>query len=109
MTFHEFLTGAFPLLVVALTSAAVYALARRRFGLPPAGLRRALPRLLETAGLAVGLYVLQVAVAVGLTALARGAGLFVSIYLSTDLSLLVAACLQAVILELWVLDDRARD
>jgi hypothetical protein len=86
-----------------LTSAALYAIATRALGLPPAGFRRALPAVLECAGLTLVLAAVNVAAGFALVLLLRRlTGTFLSLYVNTDLVILGLAFLQAVALQWWM-------
>ena len=86
---------------VALTSAALWMLGRRR-GLEASGLRGALARLCECVGLTVALLMVNTALAAALTLLARAVSArFVSLYVVTDSVLLGLSALQAVALRWW--------
>ena len=63
-------------------------LARRLLRLPPARLRPAFVQLLEWIGLTLAFYAADVVFGMTLTVLLRATGYFVSMYLSTDVSLL---------------------
>ena len=94
--------AAFVLSLAALTSCAAFLAGRRWGGLARAGLRAALGRTLECAGLVVLFYGFNVAVGFALAVLApRLTGVFVSVYVNTDQTLLVFAALQAVTYQWW--------
>ena len=79
--------GVFLLSLVAATSAAALAYAARRGrSLPRAAFRAAVGRALECIGLT--------------------AAFFVSLYLSTDVSLLVLSALQALVFQHWLASSR---
>ena len=91
------------LLLFAVTSAAIYLAATRGLGARRYALRPALARMLECVGLAIVLGGLNVAVGFLLVlALRRLTGSFVSLYLNTDVTLLVLSLLQAVVLQWWM-------
>ena len=95
--------GAFLPLLVALTSAAALAAARRGLGLPPAAIGPALLRAAEWAGLTVMLAAVNVACGFALVlALRRVTGAFVSLYLNADLALVALSALQAAVLLGWM-------
>jgi uncharacterized membrane protein YfcA len=97
------------LLLFAVTSAALYLAARRGLRLRPEGLRPALGRVLECAGLAVLVAAFNVAVGFLLVlALRRLTGSYVSLYLNTDGTLLVLSLLQAIALQWWMRDAERR-
>ena len=93
--------GWFILVPVALTSAAVLvARGRQRAA------RRALPaaagKALEAAGLTVLFFLANVGTGALVTVLSRVLGLgFISIYLSTDVALLVLSLFQALVFQHW--------
>jgi hypothetical protein len=95
------LEGWFILIPVALTSAAVLvARGRRRDA------RRALPaaagKAIETVGLTVLFFLANVGTGALVTVLSRLLGLgFISIYLSTDVTLLILSLLQALVFQRW--------
>jgi hypothetical protein len=91
----------FPVLVVALASALLYATGRRRLGLDRRHLRGALAHALEAVGLAVIFLIVDLAVSVALALLVRAAGGFVSLYLAVDGTLVVLALLQALVFQRW--------
>jgi hypothetical protein len=92
----------FVLVPVALTSAALaLAQGRRR---PQAGraLRAAAGQALEAVGLTVLFFLANVAAGALVTVLARTLQLrFISIYLTTDVTLLVLSLLQALVYQRW--------
>ena len=93
--------GWFILVPVALTSAAVLVARGRR---PEA--RRALPaaagKAIEAVGLTVLFFLANVATGALVTVLSRALGLgFISIYLSTDVALLILSLLQALVFQRW--------
>ena len=93
--------GWFVLVPVALTSAAV-ALARWRRPGAPRALGAAAGQALEAVGLAVLFFLANVGTGALVTVLARALGLgFISIYLSTDVALLVLSLVQALVYQRW--------
>jgi hypothetical protein len=95
--------GSYLLLLFALTSAALYFAAVRGLGARRDALRPALLRAIECVGLTIVLVVLNVAVGFLLVfALRRLTGSFVSLYLNTDLTLVVLSLLQAIVLQWWM-------
>ena len=95
------MSALFPVMVVALASALLYVVGRRRQGLDPAKLREAAARALEAVGLTVIFLVLDLAVSLGLALLVRSAGGFVSLYLATDSTLVFLALFQALVFQRW--------
>lgn len=92
------------LLLFGITSLAIYA-AGVRLALPARALRTALSRVLECAGLAIILLMMNVAVGFLLVlALRKVTGTFVSLYLNTDAVLAVMSLLQAIALQWWMGD-----
>lgn len=93
------------LLLFSLTSVALYLAGTRGLALRRSALRPALGRMLEWAGLAIALALLNVAVGFLLVlALRRLTGSFVTLYLNTDATLLALSVLQAVVLQWWMRD-----
>jgi len=91
--------------LVALTSAAVVAVARRPLALSAARLPAALRRLLECAGLTLAFYVLNLAVGfAAVLILRRLTGVFLSAYLNADDTLPVLSLFQAVAFQWWRAD-----
>lgn len=100
--------GVFLLSLVALTSAGALAYAARR-GRPPTrtALRQAAWRALECLGLTVAFFVGNLAVGGLVSGLVRATTpFFVSLYLSTDVSLLVLSALQALVFQHWLAASR---
>ncbi len=94
--------GYFVLLLAGLTSLAAGAWAWRRHDHPAQALRAAAARGLETIGLAVVFFTANVATGALVTVAARALDLkFISIYLSTDVTLLVLSLLQALLYQAW--------
>jgi len=92
----------FLLTVAALASAGTYVVARRGWRLAPGGLRPALLRLLEWAGLVALFYALDVAVGLLVVAVLRRLTTgFVSAYMVGDGTLVALSALQAVVLQWW--------
>ena len=102
--------GVFLLSLVALTSAAALAYAARRGrALPVAALRPAVLRALECLGLTAVFFGANLLVGALVSGLVRAATpLFVSLYLSTDVSLLVLSALQALVFQHWLAARRGR-
>ena len=74
---------------------------------PCAGLRRAAGQAIETIGLSMMFYAVNVLFGVGLALLIRNTGSrFISLYLNADISLLVFAVLQGLFVELWWREGR---
>jgi hypothetical protein len=92
-----------PLVTVALTSAAVAAAGLLGFRRPLAGLRPAATRLLEVAGWTLVLLVANLVVgtvsALGWRALT---GSFVSVYANADLAVVVLSLVQAIVCQEWL-------
>jgi hypothetical protein len=92
----------FVLVLAAITSVAVAAIEAPRHARPAAALRAAAGKALEAIGLTVAFFLVNVAtgaaVAVAVRTLRVG---FVSVYLSSDLSLLVLSLLQALVFQRW--------
>lgn len=85
--------------VVALSSLALFVLGRRSAARP---LRAALADVATWCGLTLVLLLLNLALAVGAVLVLRHAfGVFVSMYMNADFSLLVASALQAAALLRW--------
>ena len=94
--------GYFVLVLAALTSLAAGAWEWRRHDQPARALRSAADRALETIGLAVLFFMANVATGALVTGAARALDLgFISIYLSTDVTLLVLSSLQALVFQRW--------
>jgi hypothetical protein len=92
----------FLLSLVAATSAAALSLGRRRGAGAPGALRAALLEGLECVGLTVVFFVANLALGALLTLVVRAlTPLFVSLYLSADVSLLVLSALQALVFQRW--------
>ena len=93
----------FLLSLVAATSAAALHLARRRGHADrPGALRAAALDALECVGLAVVFFVANLALGALVTVAVRAVTpLFVSLYLSGDVSLLVLSMLQALVYQRW--------
>jgi hypothetical protein len=89
----------FILAVVGLTSTAALLFFRRG---GRRGLGAAAGKALESAGLAVVFFLLNLGVGVCLAlALRRAPGAFVSLYVNDDVSVLVLSVLQALVLQWW--------
>ena len=92
----------FILVLVALTSLGAILLEARRQPRPFVSLRAAAARALEAAGLTVVFFLANVATGALLTMAARGLKVtFISIYLSTDVTLIVLSLLQALVYQRW--------
>jgi hypothetical protein len=92
----------FVLVLAGLTSLAAGALEWRRQSRPAPALRAAAGRALETLGLAVLFFLANVVTGALVTVAARTLGLgFISIYLSTDVTLVVLSLLQALVYQRW--------
>ena len=94
---------AFLPVVFALTSLALWLAAGRGLGLGATSIRSAAARALECMGLTVALAAVNIAAGIVLVMiLRRVTGRFVSLYLNTDLVILVFALVQAVALQWWM-------
>ena len=92
----------FILLPLALTSVAMAALEARRQPRAAASLRAAAVKAAEAVGLTVLFFLANVATGALISVLARTLGLgFISIYLNTDITLLVVSLLQALVYQRW--------
>jgi hypothetical protein len=92
----------FVLVLAGLTSLAAGALEWRRHSRPGPALRAAMGRASETVGLSVLFFLANVATGALVTVAARLLDVgFVSIYLSTDIALLVLSLLQALVFQGW--------
>jgi hypothetical protein len=92
----------FILVLVGLTSVGAYLVGVKRLGLSRTGLRTAVGRTLECMGLALGFFVVNLAV--GMTIVLVGRLLtreFVSLYYANDVSLLVLSVLQGLTFLWW--------
>lgn len=100
----------FLIALVAATSAGALYLARRRGADPsPDALRTAGRRALECVGLTAVFFAINLGLGALLTLAIRGlTPLFVSLYLSADVSLLVLSLLQALVYQRWR-EGSARD
>src|SRR6185503_13265701 len=88
--------------LVALTSALVWVAGRRLLGLQTSALRPALRRLLEWVGLTVLLYALNLFAGFALVLLLRKlTGSFVSMYINTDVTLVLLSAFQALVFQWW--------
>jgi hypothetical protein len=89
-------------IVVALTTLGGYLVATRGLGLPPAELRRAGVRTLESAGLTVIFLLANVAVGtIGILSIRHLTGYFISAYLISDITLVILSVLQALWFQWW--------
>jgi len=92
----------FGLVLVALTSLGAILLEVRRQARPFVSLRAAAARALEATGLTLVFFLANVATGALLTVAARALKVtFISIYLSTDVTLLVLSLLQALVYQRW--------
>jgi hypothetical protein len=92
----------FVLVLVALTSLGAILLEARRQPRPFVSLRAAAARALEAAGLTIVFFVANVGAGAVLTVAARALKVtFISIYLSTDVTLIVLSLLQALVYQRW--------
>ncbi len=89
------------LAVTGLTSAGACAIGVRRLGLPGGGLGPAIRAMCRLAGAAIVFLALNLAIGLAALLVARGLGVFVSVYLLNDAFLPVLSVLQAVIFECW--------
>ncbi len=90
----------FLLLLVACTSAGAYGLGRRWLGIE-AQLGQGVQRTVETVGVAVAFFVVNVGVTVVGTLALRSLGFFFSLYIATDYTLIVLSLLQGVVFQYW--------
>jgi hypothetical protein len=90
----------FLVVLVATTSAGAYLLGSRRLGFSPS-LVRGLGKTLETVGVAVVFFGVNVLVAVVVVLGLRAIGVFASLYLATDTTLVGMSVLQAAVLQFW--------
>lgn len=91
----------FVLAIVAGTSAAAGLFGRRALGLSARGLAPALSRVLETLGMAVTFFGLNLAIAMAAILTLRAAGTFISLYVADDLGLVALSLLQALVFQRW--------
>jgi hypothetical protein len=93
----------FVLMLVAVTSAGAFVLGRRGGAdTTRDALRRAGRRALECVGLTAAFFAVNLGLGALLTLMIRGlTPLFVSLYLSADVSLLVLSFLQALVYQRW--------
>ncbi len=90
----------FLLLLLVCTSAGAYGFGRRWLGLQ-VPISRGIQRTVETVVVAVAFFVVNVGVTVvGILAL-RSLGVFVSLYIATDYTLIVLSFLQGVVFQYW--------
>ena len=88
--------------LVALTSGLVWVAGRRLLRLQTSVLRPALRRLLEWVGLTVLLYALNLFAGFALVLLLRKlTGSFVSMYINTDVTLVLLSAFQALVFQWW--------
>jgi len=89
-------------LVAATSAAALHLAGRRGGGGAPGALREALLHALECMGLTIVFFGANLALGALLTLVVRAlTPLFVSLYLSADVSLLVLSALQALVYQRW--------
>jgi hypothetical protein len=94
--------GYFVLVPVAFTCLAVAFLEARRQPRAAASLRAALSKALEAVGMTILFFLGNVATGALVTVAARALDVtFISIYLTTDVALLVLSLLQALIYQRW--------
>jgi hypothetical protein len=95
------------LFLLGVTSAAAFALGRRRWGLGGETLRGAIGRLLECAGLAVLFFLANLAAGFAtVLVLRRLTGAFLSLYVNTDPALFTLSIAQAVLFQWWRAGER---
>ena len=93
---------AFILTLATLTSLGAVLAGARGLGLRPGTLGAALIRGAELVGAALLFWLANVALGMTLTLVARNVGLgFVSLYLNTDVSILIVSCVQGLVFECW--------
>ena len=88
------------LTLVAATSVAAYALGRRHLELR-SKFGHGIRKTLETIGIAVAFFTINVGVTVAGILVARSLGFFVSLYIATDNTLIFLSFLQAVVFQHW--------
>jgi len=88
------------LLLVIITSASAYLLGIKTFGFP-LSLRTGLGRSLETIGVVVLFFGVNVLVTVILVFSIRAFGIIVSLYLGTDPTLIGISLLQGIVFQFW--------
>ena len=93
------------LVLVIITSIGIYVIGRR-MGLPTS-LRRAVVQTAETAGVVAAFLALNVAIVVVLSFILRTVGFFVSLYIATDIMLVILSSIQAVAFQFWRYSDRS--
>jgi hypothetical protein len=94
--------GYFVVILVVLTSLGMYWFGAKIFGFSPQGLRPAFGKVLESIGLTLLFFALDLAV--GMFTILAGrflTGGFVSLYLASDATLLVLALLQGLTFQWW--------
>jgi hypothetical protein len=97
-------------LVAATSAAALYGASRRGQAGTPGALRGAVRDALECVGLTIVFFVANLALGALLTLVVRAlTPLFVSLYLSADVSLLVLSALQALVYQRWRDGSPSRD
>jgi hypothetical protein len=88
--------------LVGLTSAGVYLIAVGWLGLPRRQLRAALERALDVTGMSALFFVLNLALgALAILAVRNLTTTFVSLYLLSDVSLLLLSAVQGLVFECW--------
>ncbi len=88
------------LTLVVATSAAAYALGRRQLEIR-SKFGHGIRKTLETTGIAVTFFAINVGVTVAGILVARSLGFFVSLYIATDNTLIFLSFLQAVVFQHW--------
>jgi hypothetical protein len=92
----------FILSLVGLTSIGSYILGVKGLRLSRSGLGLALGKACECVGLALAFFLLNMAIAMfAILAVRSLSGRFVSIYLASDITLLIVSLLQALIFQAW--------
>jgi hypothetical protein len=89
------------LVLIVLTCGAGYLYGKHVLRLPTRGLFRAWKTLLECVGLGVAFFVLNLLVALVAIMVLRLTGYFVSLYLGTDIALVVFSFLQGTVFQFW--------
>ena len=99
----------FVLILVALTSLGTYWVGAKILGCSPAGLRQAFGKVLESIGLTLLFFALNLGL--GMLVILAGrflTGGFVSLYYASDITLLVLALLQGLTWQWWRQLSRCR-
>ena len=101
------MSGIFLLLLLACTSAGAYGFGRRWLGLqvPISG---GIRRTVETVGVAVVFFVINVGVTIVSVLALRSMGFFASLYVATDYTLIVLSFLQGMVFQYWRYSGTAR-